>query len=230
MKNIQPTPPQLAKLLLTIILPEHVKNEISGDLEEEFHQFIRAGKTENIANRWFWEQTMSTTFRYLFTKQRILSAVLILIALSTIVILFIAVTALSYGNIAFFNNDFWSNGNIHLIFFEEKFWRFGTEKAFSYIYPNHLIDLNSAIYSVIALLMLFTLAKKFQFKLLTLSMLSLVLLLAPYIYGFALFQLASLTNKEIGPLIAFMWLPIMYMVLPITYLLIKKINRVQVFQ
>ena len=69
MKNIQPTPPQLAKLLLTIILPEHVKNEISGDLEEEFHQFIRAGKTENIANRWFWEQTMSTTFRYLFTKQ-----------------------------------------------------------------------------------------------------------------------------------------------------------------
>lgn len=220
-------PPRLAKLLLNIILPIYVKDEICGDLEEEFHQYIKKERGNVMANRWFWNQSLTTSIRYLFTKQRLFSLLTILIALSVFTILYVAVTFLTYAGSEFFNDEFWKNGNVHLLLFESKFWNFTSNTITDNIRVSHLTDLNSGIWSGLALLFLFILNKNYQFNTKTFSILGLALMFIPYLYGFISLQTTIVDNKEIGPLIAFMWLPVMYMVLPIAYVIVTKLNTSQ---
>lgn len=225
MDNKKSNPPKLAKLLLNISLPKHVKDEICGDLEEEFNLYILKEKGDVMANRWFWSQSLTTCIRYLFIKQRLLSALTVILAISILATLYVAITSLSYASKEFFNDDFWYNGNIHLLFFEPKFWSFTSNSIFESLPLMHLVDSRSAIWACLALLSLFKLDQKYQFNTLIFSILSLALMLSPYLYGVITLQLSSLSNKEVGPLIALMWLPIMYMILPIAYLTVKKLTN-----
>jgi len=225
MNNKKSNSPKLAKILLDIILPTYVKDEICGDLEEEFNLYIKKEKGDVMANRWFWRQSLITCVRYLFIKQRLLAALTIIMAISISAMLYIAITSLSYGNKAFFNDDFWYNGKIHLLFFETKFWSFTSNSIFESLPLMHLVDSRSAIWACLALLSIFKLDLKYQFSTLMFSILSVGLMFSPYFYGVITFQITTLSNKEVGPLIALMWLPIMYMILPITYLIIIKLTN-----
>jgi len=226
MNNSSSQPPKIANTLLHIILPSQVKSDICGDLHEEFHQYIKMEKGNIMANRWFWNQTLSTCSRYLFTRERLLSVLTVLITIAILATLYIAITLLSHATDAtfYYNNEFWHNGKIHLLFFEAKFWNYTSDPIFQRFPIAHLTDLNSGIWSGFALFALFKLEKKFQLSTMFFSALAILLMICPYIYGVILFQVSSLDNKEIGPLIALMWLPIMYMVIPIAYLILSKLN------
>ena len=226
MKNTRLEPPKLAKMLLNIILPKHVKDDICGDLDEEFHQYIKVEKGNTMASRWFWGQTLSTCTKYLLTREKLLSTLIVLITIGTLATLYIAITLLSHATDAtfYYSDDFWYNGNIHLLFFEAKFWDYTSDKVFQSLPITHLTDLNSGLWSGLALFTIFKLDKKFQFSTPFFSTLSFLLMLCPYIYGVIIFQVSILDNKEVGPLIALMWLPIMYMIIPIAYLILTKLN------
>lgn len=53
------TPPRLAVLLLTRLLPAELHESLLGDLEEEYRTRILPARGRRAARRWFWRQTLA---------------------------------------------------------------------------------------------------------------------------------------------------------------------------
>lgn len=222
MKPINNKPPRLALVLLNKLLPDSLNDDISGDLIEEFNQSDRS----NLVNHYlFWMSTFSTCWRYTMNKPLYLSLGLAIISLTIFYILIKAVVFLSVADDPLFFKDYWMDGDIHLLFAEGFFWSnsFGSN-AFKLDWGMLVHDW-SVTWSIISFTVLQLLEKRHKFRLIGYVCLAFIVCFTPYFYGMLTLRFNELPLTEIGPLVAFMWISIIYLILPLSVGLIQKIHH-----
>jgi hypothetical protein len=214
--------------LIQHLLPSQIKDDISGDLEEEYTLSIVPKQGRVKANIWLSKQTFLTCSRYIFTYSKGLSLLVATISLATFFTLVFAISWLSNMNDSTaFSHLFWQNwltGHSHQVFFEPAFWQFLPE-AFSHIFDINLwVDLRACLYSVLSLYCLTKINKLKQLSTVKYIFLALMFMILPYLWGTYHFVFNDIVMKKSGPIVATMWFTILYMILPIGYQIVKKIN------
>lgn len=222
MNLINNKPPKIALVLLNKLLPDSVKDDISGDLVEEFNQSDSA----NLINHYlFWRNTLSTCWRYSMNKQLFLSFAMTTISLIIFYMLIKAVVFLSVADDPLFYKDYWMNGDIHLLFAEDFFWSnsFGAN-AYELDWAMLIHD-RAVIWSIISFTVLYIVDRQHKFRLFGYISLAFVVCFTPYFYGMFILRFNDVPLTEVGPLVAFMWISIIYLILPLSYGLITKMRQ-----
>jgi hypothetical protein len=216
------TPPKMAESLLNKWLPNRIKDDIVGDLTEEFYQ---SNAPIFIRNLKFWQQSFFACWNYPMNRNTAFSLYLTLLSLVLVYVLIRSMVFLSSSDDPLFYKDYWSNGDIHMFFFEPAFW--------SNLYGVNSLELNwlmllnpIAIYwTGLVLSGLYWSDKKFNLSKSNYLSAVLVALFAPYFYGYMKLKFNNIPLDETGPIIAYMWSSIMYLLLPLCVLTIKKFNQ-----
>jgi hypothetical protein len=222
MKPINNKPPRLALVLLNKLLPDSVNDDISGDLIEEFNQ----SDSSNLVNQYlFWRNTISTCWGYSMNKQLSLSLAMVAVSLTIFYLLIKAVVFLSVADDPLFYKDYWMNGDIHLLFAEGFFWSnsFGSN-AYELDW-GMLVHDSSVIWSTISFTVLYVLDRQHKFRLFGYASLAFIVCFTPYLCGMLILRFNDVPLTEIGPLVAFMWISIIYLILPLSYGLITKMHQ-----
>jgi len=217
------------KKLLKICLPKILQDDISGDIEEEYKQLRLESISTNNAEFWLVRQTILTCSRYMFSVKNIFISFVIFLSLSLFSLMAIGIVWLSTAyDVSSFPNNFWQefNSTSHIVFFEPAFWGYAPTALTEGMDLNLWVDGPAVTYSIIALTLLNILDHKKQFSAILYAQISLCLMLIPYLWGSAQFLIYDIPMFETGPIIATMWLSILYMALPIGYTLVQKINLI----
>lgn len=225
MKLTKNEPPRMALVLLNKCLPDPVNENISGDLIEEFNH---SNHTLFKSKYRFWLHTLSTCWRYNMNAKMLISLVLSLLAMSIFYLMLLAITFLAYGDADAFNaldNDYWTSGAIHLFFVEPIFWQTWSGELLSQATLGLFSNTPAILWSVTGLIILIWLDRRYKLHLKTYSYIALALLTSPYLWGVLYFNLNTVPLKESGPIVAFMWSSILFLVLPLTVGLIIKIYQ-----
>jgi len=211
MKPIINRPPKLALVLLDKLLPTSVNDDISGDLIEEFHQSSETLFTRQYT---FWLHTLSTCWRYNMNSKTAASFGLASISAGIFYALVVAITFLSNAEpTQVFDHAYWTNGSIHLFFFEAEFWQFFGKLGQAETSLNLFLNMPAILWLILSCTLLFCLDKKYQLSLRSFAITALTLISLPYIWGVAYFNLFEVPLKECGPIIAFMWISILMLIL-----------------
>ncbi|MFT4809006.1 MAG: hypothetical protein ACI9LX_002344 [Paraglaciecola sp.] len=222
MKPINNKPPRLALVLLNKCLPDSVNDDISGDLIEEFNQ----SDNSNLVNQYlFWRNTLSTCWRYSMNKQLFLSLGMSAVSLTIFYMLIKAVVFLSVADDPLFYKDYWMNGDIHLLFVEDFFWSYSFGSNAYELDWGMLVNDWSVIWSIISYTVLHILDRRHKFRLFGYVSLAFVVCFTPYFYGMLILRFNDVPLTEVGPLVAFMWISIIYLILPLSYGLITKMHH-----
>jgi hypothetical protein len=223
MKPINNKPPRLALVLLNKCLPDSVNDDISGDLIEEFNQ---SSETLFKSKYTFWLHTLSTCWRYSMNSKVVFSLLLALISIGLFYGLIVAITFLSNSeNTQIFDNSYWINGAVHLFFFEAEFWQLFGNQELSKTSWKLFINIPSVLWFLFSCTLLYYLDKKYLLNLQSFAILALTFLSLPYLWGVVYFNLFDVPLRESGPIIAFMWLSILYLILPLSFGLIRKVHQ-----
>lgn len=226
MKNSTISPPQLALLLLELALPEPLNDEIAGDLYEEF---MNTNSPKHKRKIWFWWQTLCVITRVRMNCRNLLTAALVVF--STLIFAMLTGAILFISNAVddvLFAKSYWTDGNVHLFFIEQVYWQhFGrVAQDFSI---QMFINIPAMVWSAVAIGTLITVHKTRVLPPLYFAGLSLLLIIAPYIYGVFVFISNDVALRQSGPIIAVMWLSIWYMVLPVCYLITRQFRQAHYF-
>jgi hypothetical protein len=213
-------PPKLAIWMLNTLLPDSVKDDISGDLTEEFN-YSKHTTLKTYCQ--FWQQTLTTCWRYSMTKQLFTSLVLTFVSLITTYLLVKAVIFLSVADNPLFLKDYWLNGNVYLLFTEEFFWSnsFG-ENAYQFEW-NMFMHMPSIIWALSVGALIYSINRSVRLNLSSYIVLALIACFAPYVYGMLTLRFTDMSPKETGPIIAFMWISIIYLILPLSVGVMRKL-------
>ncbi len=223
MKSTNIKPPSLALVLLNKLLPDSVNDDISGDLIEEFHQ---SSGTLFTSQYTFWIHTLSTCWRYNMNSKLVLSFGLTCVSIGLFYGLIVAVTFLSNAdNTLIFDNAYWTNGAVHLFFFEAEFWQLFSDQGLAKTSLSMFINVPSILWFMFSCILLFSLDKKYSLSLNFFVILASISFSFPYFCGVAYFNIFDVPLKESGPIIAFMWLSILYLILPLSFGLIRKVQQ-----
>ncbi|MCW8108329.1 hypothetical protein OPS25_07460 [Alteromonas ponticola] len=222
--NQKHCPPTLPMWLLNLLLPDSVKDDITGDLTEEYS---RSTDTLLNKNKWFWSQTISTCWRFTMTKQNLASLGLAIISILTLGIIMHAILFLSVADDpASFHNAYWTDGNFHQFFFDAPLWQFISENNLSRLSFDMFIHLPSMAWLAIALCGFIVLKKQLHLSFTYQLILAASLLMLPYIGGVTYFRLTDVALNQAGPILALMLISAFYLILPFTHLLLKELKSV----
>jgi len=64
------TPPRLARAILRLALPDHQRDAVLGDLDDEYRQHVRPSRTACGARVWYWRQVLSSLAPSLAMRRR----------------------------------------------------------------------------------------------------------------------------------------------------------------
>ncbi|UAA39232.1 hypothetical protein KIH87_02385 [Paraneptunicella aestuarii] len=217
-KEIQ-NPPKLAMKLLEWLLPEKVKEEISGDLIEEFNGSDEPLKSRNFK---FWHQTLATCWRYSINKQAIYTGLGVSLILSVFFVMLTAITFLAFGSDEVFEHPYWTTGALHQFFLESLFWDSLANGLMFDASIGLLFNIPSCIWTVGCFLVLHWFERRERLNLRNYLFFAFTALALPYGIGMLYFNVNQVPLREAGPIIAFMWLPIVYMIIPLGFALLKR--------
>lgn len=205
--------PTIPQFLLKHLLPTGIAEEITGDLLEEFHQ----AKTPHWHNQlWFWYQSLSVCTRFSMNYRNLICLLSAAFAVVGFFIVLSAITFLAYGDESAFNGDYWTNGAIHRFFMEPLLWQSMDGRYLSQVTTLQLyINIPSILWASACLTILWLINKKHSLTLKTYLPLAILALFTPYVFGVLQFTLHEVPLKQSGPIIAFMWIPVLYLLLPL---------------
>ena len=210
------------------ILPNEVKDDISGDLEEEYTEYVLPEKGKFQANIWLLKQTLLTCSHHVFTYSNGLALLVALISLSVFFILSVAIAWLSTIKATDVSDEFlknWSSGPSYKTFVEPAFWQYMPE-SYQHFFEWSIdmwLNLPAVLYSICAFYFMAKINKVIDLNIKSYALLAIVLMFSPYFWGEYQCLFSDLSPKEAGPMVAFTWIAVWYMILPIGYQLIKKI-------
>lgn len=222
------TPPLLAQKILNLVVPNHLRESLTGDLEEEFaHRAINNNKQ---ATHWFWRQTMQTSLHY-FSQYLATEAMLKKLVIISTVILFptllIMISWLSNMDTDT-SEHIWNNllqGKIHSFLFEAEVIALGSEKLATDFDLLMYFNIPAVLWTVFALAVLYFRNKNKAFSAHQAAAWSAVLMLLPYLFGLIYIEIIEPQARHVGPPVAFMALSIIYLILPSCYLVLNKMNK-----
>jgi hypothetical protein len=222
MKSLDHYSPKLAFWLLDKCLPESVKDDVVGDLSEEF---IRASETTERRHLELWQQTISACWRYAPRNKTFIQS--FLIALFTVAISYVLIQAVMVLSVldepVLYGQEYWFDGNIHLLFADPLFWSIvTTEDAYSFdLYA--LVDDRSYSWAISCFFAISILGRRINISVLGYSIFTVLACGLPYLYGVYHFYFVGLGIKEAGPMIALMWIPTLYVLLPMSIVIIRAL-------
>jgi hypothetical protein len=213
--------------LLQHLLPNKIKDDISGDLEEEYTKYILPEQGMLKSNVWLFKQTFLTCSRYVFTYSR--GLVFLAATLCLAIFLTFAFAIIWLSNMydpTTLSELFWQNwlaGHSHQVFFEPAFWQYLPE-AYKYVFDINLwFDSIACLYTILALYFLAKIDKSKQLSVIKYIFLAIIFMVLPYLWGTYQFMFNDIALKKSGPIVATMWLTILYMILPVGYQIVRKL-------
>ena len=223
-------PPTVARLITSLLAPKYYRDEILGDLDEEYQHRLKSGL--RIANSWYWKQTIQSG--YIFAADRIFK---IAPAFSTLFInLILAIAAIFFvsclswmSDVEAFSNGYFeslANGSAHLTFFEPYFWQ-NLDILAGYTIANvdMLFESRAAIYSVTCAVWLYFFQKKDHVSVSKFIIYGYTLTFLPYLIGLVVMQYNDIPAIYTGPMLATMTITILYMSVALTWLINQKIAQ-----
>lgn len=227
------SPPSLAILLLTWFLPAHIVDAILGDLLEEFSERVK--DNDIAAKRWFWQQSLHTSgiyFKQVFNSPSVFKKLNILLAMVFFVLAFMLIAWLSYAdNLADYAPGFWQTlltGQAHMALFDGAFWASVLKYIGMIDDVWFLLDSPSLILAIFSLSLLVYLDKKSSFSPLQMACWGYALVVLPYFWSLLHINSNHFVATEIGPIIAIGLLSFLYMILPVSYLVHKKLKQAEI--
>lgn len=228
-------PPKMATWLLKIALPSKLKNELSGDLLEEYQYMITQNQTEQNADIWFWQQTLIACFRTGLSQGRMNFVFLAMIPVAIFSLLFVSVIFLSSAEHSplvdkLFAQTYWLDGNIHKVFFDPLYWQamYSAKREMTMSFGMLFNNLPSTTWALFWLVSIYTLDRYQQLNAIQFATLSIIAICGLYIWG--AISIATDENvqlRTVGPTIAYMWLSIFYLILPLGLGMIVRVRRAQ---
>ncbi len=217
----------LCKQLLMICLPKRLADNIIGDIEEEYSNLVKQSATVNNADQWLLKQTLLICLRFIFTSNNLLIALVSFFGLSLFTLVVLGVIWLAnIDDPTVLSVNFWENflTASHVVFFEPAFWHYAPQALSDSMNLSLWLDFKAFIYSIISLILLRSIDKRFFLHINVYTLLALSLMFLPYIWGSMQFLLYKIPLKETGQIIATMWFSILYMILPVSWVLIGKLR------
>lgn len=226
-------PPSFAVLLLAWILPKYILDAILGDLIEEFNE--KAIVSNKAANKWFWQQAIHTCIIYFkkkFNSPDFIRKLNVALPCMLFLMAFLLINWLSsVDSLAEYAPGFWQTlltGQAHMALFEGAFW----SNLGSYIAQiddiSFLVDIPSLIITFFSLSLLVYLDKKLSLSPLKMACWGYTLVILPYIWSIVHINSNHFIATQIGPIIAIGLITFLYMVLPVSYLVHRKLKQMEI--
>lgn len=212
--------------LLRFCLPKHVCETLTGDLLEHYTKLSSLSRSE--ANFWLLKQALMSSAVFLFTIRNMLKTALVFTGMFLFALLAYGIMYLSGmedgGRLSAGFWAEWQAGRPHQLFFEGDFWRFIIDQR-----PEASIgmwfDLKAMMYAFLSSYLIYRLDRLFQFRFCPYFFLSMAVLCLPYVVGSIVFVALNPELRMTGPIVALMWFSILYLVLPVSFMLAQKIKQ-----
>lgn len=225
-------PPLLANQLMSLLIPKRLLDNIVGDLEEEF--YLLAKQDIKKANKWYWQQSIETSMVYL---QKKISSIEVLGRLNFYLpfAMFLIVVGLTIvlsvlEDPTFISPTFWDEmlqGKIHTALFSGNFW-LNFWNILRMAEWGMFIHLKSLLIATLNILVLIYLDKKQNASAVKLAIWGYTLAFVPYAWSIIHIANHSFEAKQIGPIIATGVLSLLYMLLPVSYIIHRRLKRLQI--
>lgn len=229
MKNAPNKPPKLALVLLYLLLPKRILDNLIGDLLEEFA--LLQQRTPEQAHSWFWQQSLATCvsyFRHLLTQPNTLQKLNIILPVVTFFLLLVLISWLSnISSLEHYSAGMWDRvlqGRVHTALIEPAFWQdfwFCLTRLFDL---SMYIDLPALVMAAVILTTLLKLSHQLKLCACKMALWGYSLTLAPYLWALVYINSHSLLATEVGPVIAFGLLSFLYLLLPVSFIVHKKLE------
>ena len=228
-------PPIIAEWLLSLCLPNTIKNEILGDLAEEFNQKIAKSANHQMVKQKYWQQALTTSIQYaiIHGKNSLIDAnsqqkIMLLIGTIFFISIYLLITWLSNINSTEgINFDIFTelqNGNVHKILTQTGFWPLATTSMYEIKGLSYLFQFEALVWTFISVKILAFCRQKNTISKATFFIFSLLWLFIPYVFGAIYLKLTLLPIQQVGPIVAIMLFSILYLILPITYMNVKNLS------
>ncbi len=227
MKNSKNTPPKIGLFLLEICLPNSVKDEIIGDLHEQYYE---SEEPISIKQLNFWYQSAIVIWRCIMFTKKTLALALCVMSCAVLFICIAAITFISNSTDAeAFSKPYWTDGNFYQFFLDPILYSHISNNMVDGISPQLFINIPSILWMLGGIAIVLLLKKASKLNLQTIAVVSLVLLVGPYIWAVFSFKTNNVPLRESGPILAFMLINVVYLVVPLTILFIKEMFKEKIF-
>ncbi len=228
-------PPIIAEWLLSLCLPSAYKNEVLGDLAEEFNQDIVRNKNYRLARIKYWQQALKTPIEYtiIHGKNSVFDTnlqqnIMLFIGSITFISCYLLITWLSNINgaeeIILDVSSKLQHGNIHKILIQTMFWPLATTSIYEIKSLSYLFQFEALMWTFISVKLITFYRYKSRISKANFFIFSFIWLLIPYVFGAIYLKLNLLPIQQVGPIVAFMLFSILYLILPITYMNFKNFS------
>jgi len=228
-------PPIIAQKIISLCLPNKVKDEILGDLQEEFNQeSIKHGNTK--AEYIYWKQVIISIFQFtimrtnnsiLFSNSKQKCSLILGVAAFLISLLLISWLSHIEGFEGFTNNieTELAKGNLHQALTQAQFWQASILNIKDTNNLEAYFQFDAFLWAITTAILANIITKK---KLISSTNMIIALYLItflPYLVGTIYLEFAYLPIQKAGPLLATMIFSIFYLILPTTYLTYKNLSE-----
>jgi hypothetical protein len=228
-------PPIIAEQILSLCLPSAIKNEVLGDLSEEFNLDIKRSANRKYAVCRYWQQVLKTSTQYTIIrgKHSLLDAslkqkLLLLTGGIIFVTCYLLITLLSNINSTeVLAIDIFSElkqGNTHTIFMQKGFYPLAATSVYKIKGISYLFQFEALLWTLLSV-KIFRLLKKSTITKTLFFIVSSTWLFIPYVLGTSYLKITSLPIQQVGPIVAFMLFSILYLVLPMAYMNFKNLSK-----
>lgn len=225
--NNSPHPPKLASQILKAFVPTEHRDVLLGDLHEEFLHKVQ--QQEKAVQAWYWRQVFNTSMhfanRYLASENS-LRKITIILAFVMVPSLIIVIRWMS--NVDQASDYVWSNilaGKVHMFLFTSEVWGGGLDGFINSSRGTGIemyVHFPSIIWAVLVFCVLYIRNRIASFSAHQVAAWGAALAFSPYIFGLVYIEMVELHIKQIGPAIAFMVIPIVYITPPLTWFILRK--------
>lgn len=225
--------PVLVEKLLSCVLPDDLKNEIIGDLSEEFYHQVHSNPDHRQAKKWLWQQTTKTIA--IFASIRIARALrdldlmhtmALFIGIVVFVATFVVITLLShldgFDDYSFDLSAMLVSGDLHQALAHSEFWQQALTHSFYLNDLNYLFQWPALLWAGASTLLLSLCAKTSWMSKHSIAGLAVCLVFAPYLLGTVYLQHNQVTINQAGSILALMLFSIMYLVVPATVITLRN--------
>jgi len=226
-KHSSQAPPRIVVALLNMILPNNLKTFILGDMQEEFSDLLL--EAPNRARYWYWKQGVTVGIYFLVRNALMMKAAAIgLLCLSVTLFFSLVLTIAWMSNI---NTQVAPNvveglmhANIHYFLFDSYLLEYGFEVLSNELEMKTFIHPPSLIWATICIGILVRKSRCKHFPSKSFTLLSIILIFLPYLVGYLYinFLYTSLEPVFVGPILATMIFPILYLTVPLYLLGLSK--------
>jgi len=236
MKDLKPAqPPLFAEKILSLCIPNTIKDEILGDLEEEFNAHLIRFSNKKQARYNYWQQALVTLFQFIAirSKDSLLSSnrqqiIVLILGFTIFIISLLLISWLSHldglGSFSQSMATALAQGNPHKALVQSQFWQI----SFTQIkYANNLayfFQLEAFTWAVCSIFMISLLRKKQFTNKKYIRYLSLIIVFLPYTVGSIFLQFNHYPTPQVGLILAQMIFSVFYLTLPVTYFTFRNLS------